>query len=66
MKKMKKLIAGVSMVMVLGLGAPAAFADGPKETPGRPGPQETTTIDTGSPLGGLMIDIVVYLATRLS
>ncbi len=61
MKKMKKLMAIVSMAMVLGLGAPAAFADGPKETPGRPGPA-TIRVDHNP----MMINIIIYLATRLS
>jgi hypothetical protein len=78
MKKMKKLIAIALMALVLGVAAPAAFADGPSEMtgisgpselPGNDGPSETTGIDDGCGVddgcGRAMLDILVFLATNL-
>jgi hypothetical protein len=70
MKRMKKLVAIVLMAMVLGVGAPAAFADGPVETPGvtTSGPVETPGVTTAGPVetpGQTLIDILVLLATNL-
>lgn len=76
MDRMKKLLAIALMAMVLGVGTPAVFADGPSETPGIIGPSETpgkndgpseTPGQTGpsETPGRMMIEIIVYLATNL-
>jgi hypothetical protein len=63
---MKKLIAVVLMVLVLGVGAPVVWADGIQETPGVTGIQETPGV-TGiqETPGSIMLDVIVTLATTL-
>ncbi len=66
--KVRKLMAVVLMAMVLGVGAPAVFAEGPQETPGMCGPQETPGSMAGGPQetpGSLILDVIVTLATTL-
>jgi hypothetical protein len=76
---MKKLIAVVLMTIVLGVGAPAVWADGIQETPGggmggggtqgttdRNGAQETPGVTgTQETPGSLILDVIVTLATTL-
>ena len=65
--KLRKLIAVVLMAIVLGVGAPAIFAEGPQETPGIYGPQETPGKTDGpqETPGSLILDVIVTLATTL-
>lgn len=76
---MKKLIAIVLMVLVLGVGAPVVWADGIQETPGggtggggtqattdRIGTQETPgNTGTQETPGSIILNVIVTLATTL-
>ena len=67
--KFRKLIAVVLLATVLGVGAPATFADGPQETPGSGSSGReavpTTPATPQESLGSMILDVMVTLATTL-
>ncbi|MBV9957578.1 MAG: hypothetical protein JO360_04120 [Acidobacteria bacterium] len=73
---MKKFVAVLLMTLVLGVGAPAVFAEGPQETPGicgtqesgkDEGPQETPGKTDGpqETPGRVILEVLIDLATHL-
>ncbi len=78
MYRMKRIVAIVLLLLVVGAGAPQVFADGPTETPGyiatytgpteTPGQAGTTqTTDTEGPTEtpGIFESLLTYLVTTL-
>lgn len=71
MLKVKKLIAILVLALVVGSGAPQAFADGPQETPGinatattlSPGPQETPGVEGPQETPGIFDSLIDLLGS---
>lgn len=70
--RIKRLVAIGLMVLVLGVGAPSVFAEGPQETPGSgtertEGPQETPGQIDGpqETPGEIVLNVIITLATTV-
>lgn len=67
MFKLKRIVVIVLLLLVVGLGTPQVFADGPTETPGitSGGPTETPGCTGPTETPGIIENILVYLVSTL-
>lgn len=76
MLKLKRIVAVVLLLLVVGLNTPQVFADGPSEipgitsggpseTPGLTGPSETPGLAGPSATSGFFDTIISYLVSTL-
>jgi hypothetical protein len=74
MFRVKRIVAIVLLLVVIGMGAPQVFAEGPSETPGvtgpsetpgHTGPSETPGYNGPSETPGLVNDIILFLSTLI-
>lgn len=76
MLKLKRIVAVILLVLVVGLSTPQVFADGPSETPGitsggpsetpgLTGPSETPGLAGPSETPGIFDTIIGYLVSNL-
>lgn len=62
MRNLRKLIGIVLLAVVASVGVPAAFADGPQESPGITGPQESPGVVGPQESPGITANLATYFA----